>query len=99
MSTSLDLRSLLAAVVPIAEEAGRATLRFYGSAEAAAKADGSPVTAAGGICANSRSARPAPNCTDTIPVRIMAAGSTIRDRVIRPWSCPESLRTVSLSPT
>ena len=39
----------------------------------------SPVTAAGGICANSRSARPAPNCTDTIPVRIMAAGSAIRD--------------------
>ncbi len=46
MSTSLDFRSLLAAVVPIAEEAGRATLRFYGTAEAAAKADGSPVTAA-----------------------------------------------------
>ena len=52
----------------------------------------SPVTAAGGICANSRSARPAPNCTDTIPVRIMAAGSAIRP-------CPESFRTVSLSPT
>jgi hypothetical protein len=37
----------------------------------------SPVTAAGGICPNSRSARPAPNWTDTIPVRIMTAGSTI----------------------
>ena len=55
----------------------------------------SPVTAAGGICANSRSARPAPNCTDTIPVRIMAAGSSIR-----PWatrSCPGL--TASLTPT
>ena len=46
----------------------------------------SPVTAAGGICPNSRSASPAPNCTDTIPVRIIAAGSTIRDRVLR--LCP-----------
>ncbi len=35
----------------------------------------SPVTAAGGICPNSRSARPAPNCTETMPVAIMAAGS------------------------
>ncbi len=41
-----DLASLLAAVRPIAEEAGRATLRFYGLTEAAVKADGSPVTAA-----------------------------------------------------
>jgi len=42
----LDLAALLRAVVPIAEDAGRATLTFYGSTEAAAKADGSPVTAA-----------------------------------------------------
>ncbi len=41
-----DLRALLAQVRPIAEEAGRATLRFYGSTDATAKADGSPVTAA-----------------------------------------------------
>ena len=34
----------------------------------------SPVTAAGGICPNSRAASPAPTCTDTIPVRIIAAG-------------------------
>jgi 3'(2'), 5'-bisphosphate nucleotidase len=44
--TPLDLPALLAAIVPIAEEAGRATLRFYGSTDATAKADGSPVTAA-----------------------------------------------------
>ena len=49
----------------------------------------SPVTAAGGICPNSLSARPAPNCTDTIPVRIMAAGRAIRDRVIRLWGVPD----------
>jgi len=42
----LDLAALLAAIRPIAEEAGRATLRFYGLTEATAKADGSPVTAA-----------------------------------------------------
>ena len=42
----LDLPALLAAVRPIAEEAGRATLRFYGLTESVAKADGSPVTAA-----------------------------------------------------
>ena len=42
----LDLAALLAAVRPIAEEAGRATLRFYGITDAATKADGSPVTAA-----------------------------------------------------
>jgi 3'(2'), 5'-bisphosphate nucleotidase len=45
MST-LDLAALLRAVVPIAEEAGHATLRFYGNTDATAKADGSPVTAA-----------------------------------------------------
>jgi 3'(2'), 5'-bisphosphate nucleotidase len=44
--TALDLAALLRAVVPIAEEAGRATLRYYGSTDATAKADGSPVTAA-----------------------------------------------------
>ena len=33
----------------------------------------SPVTAAGGIWPNSLSARPAPICTETIPVRIIAA--------------------------
>jgi 3'(2'), 5'-bisphosphate nucleotidase len=44
--SALDLAALLKAVVPIAEEAGHATLRFYGSADATAKADGSPVTAA-----------------------------------------------------
>ncbi len=44
--SALDLAALLKAVVPIAEEAGNATLRFYGSADATAKADGSPVTAA-----------------------------------------------------
>jgi 3'(2'), 5'-bisphosphate nucleotidase len=42
----LDLATLLAAVRPIAEEAGRATLKYYGLTEAAVKADGSPVTAA-----------------------------------------------------
>ena len=47
----------------------------------------SPVTAAGGTCPNSLAARPAPNWTDTIPVRIMTAGSTI------------PLRVPSLSPT
>ncbi len=36
----------------------------------------SPVTAAGGTCPNSRSASPAPYWTDTIPMTIMAAGST-----------------------
>ncbi len=44
--SALDLAALLAAVRPIAEEAGEATLRFYGSTDATAKADGSPVTAA-----------------------------------------------------
>jgi 3'(2'), 5'-bisphosphate nucleotidase len=42
----LDHAALLAALRPVAEEAGRATLRFYGSTASAAKADGSPVTAA-----------------------------------------------------
>jgi 3'(2'), 5'-bisphosphate nucleotidase len=49
MSTTvpaLDLARLLEAVVPLAEEAGRATMRFYGNCTAAEKADGSPVTAA-----------------------------------------------------
>ncbi len=43
---SLNRAGLLAAIRPIAEAAGRATLRFYGSAEATFKTDGSPVTAA-----------------------------------------------------
>jgi 3'(2'), 5'-bisphosphate nucleotidase len=46
MSDKHDLPALLAAVVPVAEEAGRATMRFYGRVTAAEKADGSPVTAA-----------------------------------------------------
>jgi len=46
MSGALDLMALLAAVRPIAEEAGRATMRFYGLTQATEKADGSPVTAA-----------------------------------------------------
>ncbi len=41
-----DLNALLAAAIPIAEEAGRATMAFYGLSESMAKADGSPVTAA-----------------------------------------------------
>lgn len=40
------LDRLLAAVKPIAEEAGRATLAYYGTTAAREKADGSPVTAA-----------------------------------------------------
>jgi 3'(2'), 5'-bisphosphate nucleotidase len=43
---TLDLAALLAAVRPIAEDAAQATLRFYGSTDAATKTDGSPVTAA-----------------------------------------------------
>ncbi len=43
---ALDLPALLAAIRPVAEEAGQETLRFYGVTEAATKADGSPVTAA-----------------------------------------------------
>jgi 3'(2'), 5'-bisphosphate nucleotidase len=43
---TLDLAALLEAVIPIAEAAGRETLRFYGNAAATAKTDGSPVTAA-----------------------------------------------------
>ena len=46
MSETLDLHALLAAVRPIAEEAGRATMQFYGLTQATEKADGSPVTAA-----------------------------------------------------
>jgi 3'(2'), 5'-bisphosphate nucleotidase len=46
VSAALDLPALLASVRPVAERAGAATLRFYGSTDAAAKADGSPVTAA-----------------------------------------------------
>lgn len=46
MSGALDLMALLAAIRPIAEEAGRATMRFYGLTQATEKADGSPVTAA-----------------------------------------------------
>ena len=44
--SALDLKALLEQVIPIAQEAGRATLAFYGSAAAATKEDGSPVTAA-----------------------------------------------------
>jgi 3'(2'), 5'-bisphosphate nucleotidase len=43
---SFDLAYLLAAIRPVAEEAGAATLRYYGTAEARLKTDGSPVTAA-----------------------------------------------------
>jgi 3'(2'), 5'-bisphosphate nucleotidase len=46
MSGGPDLAALLAAVRPVAEAAGQAAMRFYGVAEATAKADGSPVTAA-----------------------------------------------------
>ena len=46
MSETLDLDALLAAVKPVAEEAGRATMGFYGLSESMEKADGSPVTAA-----------------------------------------------------
>jgi 3'(2'), 5'-bisphosphate nucleotidase len=46
ISKTLDLQRLLAAVRLIAEEAGRATLCFYGSVDSTLKADGSPVTAA-----------------------------------------------------
>jgi len=42
----LDLAALLATVIPVAQEAGRATMRFYGQCTAEQKADGSPVTAA-----------------------------------------------------
>jgi len=42
----LDLAELLAQLIPVAEEAGRATMRFYGQCTAEQKADGSPVTAA-----------------------------------------------------
>lgn len=43
---SIDLDALLREIVPLAEEAGRATLRFYGTAQATLKGDGSPVTLA-----------------------------------------------------
>ena len=46
MNEPLDHAALLAAIRPIAEEAGRATMRFYGLTDSMAKADGSPVTAA-----------------------------------------------------
>ncbi len=46
MTPTLDLATLLQEVRPIAEEAGHATLRFYGTTDAVTKADGSPVTAA-----------------------------------------------------
>ncbi len=46
-ATTLTLADLLAVVRPLAEEAGRATLTFYGdTAGAREKADGSPVTLA-----------------------------------------------------
>jgi len=41
-----DLAYLLAAIRPVAEDAGAATLRYYGHAVASLKTDGSPVTAA-----------------------------------------------------
>ena len=41
-----DLPRLLAAIRPVAEEAGAATLRYYGHAAVTLKIDGSPVTAA-----------------------------------------------------
>ncbi len=44
--TGRELGTLLAAVVPIAQDAGQATLAHYGSTAATTKADGSPVTAA-----------------------------------------------------
>lgn len=40
------LTLLMTALRPVAEEAGRATLAYYGAAEARTKADGSPVTLA-----------------------------------------------------
>lgn len=40
------LTALLAALRPVAEEAGQATLAFYGAPDARTKADGSPVTLA-----------------------------------------------------
>ncbi len=40
------LSRALPALLPVAEEAGRETMRFYGAPEATWKADGSPVTAA-----------------------------------------------------
>jgi len=46
MRATLDLLTLLEEVRPIAEEAGQATLRFYGKTDSVAKSDGSPVTAA-----------------------------------------------------
>jgi len=42
----LNLPDLLVALRPVAERAGRETMRFYGAPETAEKADGSPVTAA-----------------------------------------------------
>jgi 3'(2'), 5'-bisphosphate nucleotidase len=44
--TALDLPALLRAIIPIAEDAGRATLSYYGSTTSTVKTDGSPVTAA-----------------------------------------------------
>ena len=43
---ALDLPKLLAAITPVAEAAGAATMRFYGHCGSTEKADGSPVTAA-----------------------------------------------------
>jgi len=56
----------------------------------------SPVTAAGGICPNNRSARPAPNCTETMPVKIMPAGRAIR---VLASLTPTGRDSVSLTPT
>ena len=42
----LDLAKLLAAITPVAEAAGAATMQFYGKIGSVEKADGSPVTAA-----------------------------------------------------
>ena len=44
--SGLSFDDLLDAIRPIAEAAGEATLKFYGSTASVAKADGSPVTLA-----------------------------------------------------
>jgi 3'(2'), 5'-bisphosphate nucleotidase len=44
--TALSFDDLLDSIRPIAEAAGEATLKFYGSTASVAKADGSPVTLA-----------------------------------------------------
>lgn len=46
MMRPLNRADLLAAIIPMAQQAGAATLVFYGQTISTAKADGSPVTAA-----------------------------------------------------